>query len=110
MNDPETIKAWLGIVAVAISLGTLVYSWVISRSRVNTEHLKLVDEKLGEHGSRLQDIETTLKHMPAKDDVNDLKLAIAELRGSVGRLDENLTGVNRAVRRMEDYLVKEKSK
>lgn len=107
--DLAPMKDGLSAVAILISLGGIVYAWVTSRSRVNAEHLKLVDEKIGEHRSRLEHIETTLKHMPPKDDVTDLKLSLAELRGSVGRLDENLTGVNRAVRRMEDYLIKERT-
>lgn len=107
MSIPELLGPWFGLAAIAISLGGSVYAWMSSRSKNNAEHLKVHDDKLNEHGSRIQAIEGELKHMPAKDDVNDLKLALAELRGTVGRLDESLGGVSRTVRRVEEYLMKE---
>lgn len=106
--DLAPMKDGLSAVAILISLGGIVYAWVTSRSRVNAEHLILVDEKIAEHRSRLERIETTLSHTPAKDDITEIKLAMAELHGKFGRLDENLIGVTRAVRRMEDYLVQER--
>lgn len=103
------MNAWLGGIAITVSLGTTFYAWFTSRSKVNEEHLKNVDTKLIDHDRRIQTVEGELRHMPAKDDVNELKVAMAKLEGSIGRLDENLNGVNRTVRRVEEYL-QEKSK
>ena len=101
------LKEWLGLAALAISVGGFIYAWITSRSKVNEEHLKSVDTTLANHALRIQAIEGELKHLPAKDDVTDLKLALAELGGTVGRLDESLNGISRTVRRVEDFLMKE---
>ncbi len=101
------IKDWLGALALIVSLMTTVYAWMTSKAKANSEHLKMVDSKLVEHDRRIQSVESELKHLPDKDDVNELKLAIAELRGTVGRLDESLGGVSRTVRRVEGFLMKE---
>lgn len=103
----EFLKDWLALAALVVSLGTTVYAWLTSRSKGNAEHLKAVDAALLDHGSRIQSIESEMKHMPAKDDVVELKLALAEIKGQMGRFDESLSGVSRTVRRMEEFLLKE---
>lgn len=104
---PDTLNEWASLIAVLMSLGAIVHSWLMSRVKVNSEHLKAVDQKLIEHDRRIQSAESELSHLPAKDDVLELKLALAELRGTVGRLDESLSGVSRTVHRVEDYLMRE---
>ena len=104
---PDGLKEWLGVVALAISLLTSVYAWITSKAKANAEHLKAVDAKLVDLDRRVQSIESELKHLPNKDDVNELKLAMAQLDGTVGRLDESLTGISRTVRRVEGFLMKE---
>ncbi|MEZ5790486.1 MAG: hypothetical protein R3D34_06755 [Nitratireductor sp.] len=130
-------KDWLGVVALAISVMGSAYAWITSRANSNAEHLKRVDQALtqlekhqgrldaaleamipkkqiddafADHGRRIQTLENDMKHMPVKDDVIELKLALAKLEGTVGRLDENLGGVSRTVRRVEEYLMKEAGK
>ena len=102
-----SLKDWFGLAALIVSFGGTVYAWLTSRSKVNAEHLREVDAGLIDHASRLQAIEQELRHLPAKDDVTDLKLALAEIKGTIGRFDESLNGVSRTVRRMEDFLMKE---
>jgi peptidoglycan hydrolase CwlO-like protein len=104
---PDGLKDWLGVVALAISLLTSVYAWITSKAKANAEHLKAVDAKLVDLDRRVQSIESELKHLPNKDDVNELKLGMAQLDGTVGRLDESLSGVSRTVRRVEGFLMKE---
>lgn len=107
MLQTENIREWLSLVAIAISLGGVIYSWFTARSSVNSARLDKADSQFADHLRRIQELENELKHMPAKDDVNDLKLAIAKLEGSVGRLDESLGSVARTVHRVDDYLRKE---
>jgi peptidoglycan hydrolase CwlO-like protein len=104
---PDGLKDWLGVVALAISLLTSVYAWITSKAKANAEHLKAVDAKLVDLDRRVQSIESELKHLPNKDDVNELKLGMAQLDGTVGRLDESLSGISRTVRRVEGFLMKE---
>lgn len=106
-NLPAVVSPWLGLVALAVSLGGTVYAWMTSRSKVNAEHLKTVDTTLAEHGKAIQAIEGELKHMPAKDDVTELKISMAEIKGSVAVFNEGMGALSRTVRRIEDFLMKE---
>lgn len=104
---PSTWSEWASAFSLGIAVLTAAYAWVTSRAKANSEHLKTVDEKLVNHDRRIQSVESELNHLPSKDDVNSLNLAIADLRGTVGRLDESVSGVSRSMRRVEGYLLKE---
>ncbi len=104
----DDFQLWVASAALALSTISSFYSWLTSRSRINSAHLEEQKSTLINHDRRLQSIESELNHMPAKDDITALKLALAKLEGTVGRLDESLGGMSRSVRRVEDYLAKEK--
>ena len=106
----ENAQQYLSLAAIAISLATTIYAFITSRSRVNAEHLKTVDGSLKSHDRRIQKMENEIEHLPDKDDVVELKLAMAKLEGTVGRLDDSLKGVDRTVRRIDDFLSVERNK
>jgi len=108
MIDASFFRDWLGLISLVIALGGTFYAWLTSKSKINEQHLSRVDERLSEYAERLSKLENEIDHLPAKDDVIEMKLALAELKGTIGRLDESLSGAVRTVRRMEDYLLKEK--
>ena len=104
----DLLKSWFGGLALLISVLGAIYGWLTSRSNINAEKLKSVDEKLHSHDQRLQHVENELKHMPDKDVVMELKLAMSKLEGTVGRMDEGMKGVSRTVKRIDDYLMNRK--
>ena len=53
---------------------------------------------------RIQAVETELKHLPDKDTVNELKLSLVELKGTVSTLSESMGSVSRTVHRIDDWL------
>lgn len=93
-----------------IAVGGVVYTWLTSRSTQNSLELKVALEKLVEHDRRIQSMESELKHLPDKDAVTELKLAIAELKGTVGRMDEQIGSVGRTVHRIDDFLRRDDGK
>lgn len=133
----------LGIAGpIAISVAGAIYSYFASRRQAdekklvalgermekadlqltaaayNTTALTTLDVTVDQHEKRLLQLEGELKHMPGKQDVSDLKLAISELSGTVGRLEEQLKGsvgrldeavgsIGRTVHRIDDYLREE---
>lgn len=103
--DADTLRDWAGVFAFLISLGTMVYAFLTSKSRANEEKITNLQERAERHSSRIDKIETDISHMPAKDDVTDLKLNLAELKGVVGRLDEGMSGMSKTVTRVEEFLI-----
>lgn len=108
--DAGTLRDWAGVAAFIISTLSMLYVFLTSKSRANEEKLDQLDKRVSSHGARLDAIDTELKHMPAKDDVTELKLNIAELRGVVGRLDESVSSISKAVDRIDGFIRRPNSK
>lgn len=111
------IKDWLGLIAVMISVGVFVHSWLTSGSKTNATALaeqkkqtgaalEAHGKKLTDHDRRIQSVEAEMKHLPDKDTVLELKLAIAELKTTVAVMGESMGSIGRTVHRIDDYLRK----
>lgn len=109
------IKDWAGFAAIVISLGTVLWGWLSSGEKKVAADLAThkekqsrrdeeVDDTIVGLAARVQSLESEMKHLPDKDSVVELKLAMAELKGTVGRLDESLGSVQRTVLRIDDWL------
>lgn len=101
---PDGFKEWLGAAALVISLLTSVYAWLTSKAKANSEHLISVDKKLTDHDRRIQFVESEIHHLPSKDDVNELKLAIADVRGEMGQLGADVRSISNTIGRIDRYL------
>ncbi len=97
MTDISLLRDWLGLIALLISVGTSVTVFFTSGAKKNTA--TLID-----HDRRIQRMEDEMRHMPSKDQVNEIKLAMADLKGTVGIMGETVASVSRTVHRLEDYL------
>ncbi|SOC41591.1 uncharacterized protein DUF2730 [Rhizobium subbaraonis] len=97
MSDVTLLRDWLGLIALAISVGTSVTVFFTSGAKKNTA--TLID-----HDRRIQRMEDELRHMPSKDQVTEIKLAMADLKGTVAVLGESMASVSRTVHRLEDFL------
>lgn len=106
----DELKSWLGVISTALGIGAIFYTWLTARASANGKTLEGHGKTLIDHDRRIQSVESELKHLPDKDTVTELKLAIAELKGTVGRLDEQLGSVGRTVHRIDDYLRKDDKK
>lgn len=100
------LKEWLGLIALAISFLGTVYAWLTTRSKENSEHLSKLSGTVDNHKERIQKIESELAHLPSKDDVTALRLAISDMGGTIGRLDEGMKGIKNTIGRVENFLMK----
>ncbi|OLF81261.1 hypothetical protein AWH62_00880 [Maricaulis sp. W15] len=104
----DEVKGWAGVLATLLSIGSIVYTWLTATGRANGAKLDEHGAALVDHDRRIQAVEAELKHLPTKEDVAEVKLAISELNGRLGRIEESGQGTSRAVRRIEEYLLKER--
>jgi len=113
--DVNLVIPYLVALNTIIAIGTAAYTFLTSGAKQTaadlTNHKKVVSEQLAafdkknaEHDRRIQAVEGELKHLPDKDMVTDLRLALAELKGNVGALTGEMGSIARTVRRIEDYL------
>jgi hypothetical protein len=111
----EELRQWAGPIGAMIAIAVTVWSWLTSgekrvaadlveHRKAQAERDKEVDDAIVGLASRLQAVEQEMRHLPDKDSVVGLQLAMAELKGTIGRLDESLGSVQRTVLRIDDYL------
>jgi phage shock protein A len=98
------ISQYLGLALAMIALLGHAKGYFSSGERQIKADLETVKTKLIEHDRRIQAVEAELKHLPDKDTVNELKLSLAELKGTVSTLSESMGSVSRTVHRIDDWL------
>lgn len=100
---------WMIAVLTAISLllgiANTIGVWMTKGSAALAARLKVLADNQDNHGVRIQAIEGELQHLPSKDDVNALKVTVAEINGSIATLDAEVMSVGRTARRIEDHLL-----
>lgn len=112
----DIISRWLSIIALLISIGSALWAWLGRSGRELRERITKVraageaaDKALGDeldiHDRRIQLIESELKHLPSKEDVADLKLAMTEMNGKLKVSENELSSVGRTVRRIEEHML-----
>ena len=98
------ISQYLGLALAVIALLGHAKGYFSSGERQIKTDLEAVKVKLIEHDRRIQAAEGELKHLPDKDTVNDLRLTLAQLQGTVSALSESMGSVSRTVHRIDDWL------
>ncbi|MEO9612620.1 MAG: DUF2730 family protein [Nitratireductor sp.] len=102
----EDIRTWSGPIASLLAIGGIVYTWLTARSTSNEGKIQAHEKKLIEHDRRVQALEGEFTHLPTKDDFALLRIAIEQIKAPLGRLEENQAGLERAVRRIDEFLMK----
>lgn len=122
------------VAPIAFSIAGAIYTFFASRSKANDQRLDeitkrldqvelgitaaghsaaalaSIDKSLIDHDRRIQSMEGELKHLPDKDAVNELKLAISDLNGTVKAMDAQLGGLSRSVNNIDGYLRRDDAK
>lgn len=113
----EVLKDWLGLVAIVIAVGTSIWNIISSGSKKTASDLadfrkedaedkKALLEAVAALGQRTQALEIGMQHLPDAKAVYDLRLALEQLSGKLGRMEENQIGMSRTVLQVQDFLMK----
>lgn len=105
--DPAVISPYLGLALAIIALLGHAKGFFSSGEKALGARQEKSEKTLVDHDRRIQRVEDELKHLPDKDTVMELKLALAELKGTVNSLGETVGSVSRTVHRIDDYLRQE---
>lgn len=98
------IKDWTSVVSGGLAIGAIIYAWLMSRSEKNTGRLTALEGVVASHAKCLDRIEVELKHLPTKDEVNELKLSISAMSGELKALRATMQPMGETIRRIDDYL------
>jgi hypothetical protein len=90
--------------AAVLGAGLSIWNFIQSPSKSNANAIEKLVTKLTDHDRRIQAVENELHHLPDKDMVHELKIAIVELQGTVRGLSAELTTVSRTVINIDKYM------
>jgi len=105
----ESLKEWGGALAVVFSIGGIIYSWLTRRSKENSETIKalaeslskrleVMEKKLISDDRRIQHLEDALKHLPTKEQISELKVALAQVSTTVDSTNRTITRMETEIR------------
>ena len=117
MNEMEPLKAWFSLAAVVISVATSIWMFFQAPSKKTATDLQVLDarvsgemktllEAVSAIASRTQTLESELKHLPDAKAFMEMRLAISELSGKLGRMEESQISTSRTVLQVQDFLMK----
>ena len=104
----DWIPKWWGVITTTVAvLATLATLW-LSKTFARREDLSKVENKMADVSSRVSILEDKVESMPTQDEVNALRLDMAEMRGDIKALREALQPVNHLARLLLEQCLNEK--
>jgi hypothetical protein len=101
----DVVKEWAGVVGAIVSIVVLVYGWLTSGSKENSQ--KLVDQQALIDGldSRVQALESEMRHLPDKELVHRLELTMKDMQVQMAGMAASAEATARTARRVEEFLL-----
>ncbi|NOR63265.1 MAG: DUF2730 family protein [Rhodobacteraceae bacterium] len=107
--NADLIKEWGGAIAVFLSIGGIIYAWLTRRSKENTEtikamgeelsaRLKVIEKKQVNYDRRIQHLEDNFKHLPTREQISELKVALAQVSTTVDNTNQTITRMETDIR------------
>ncbi len=101
----EALKDWIGAISGIIAIGSIFYTWVTSRATANSAALETIGKDMTVLARRVDKLDTEIQHLPDKDTVHKMEVAMAEIRGEIGQMSESAKATQRTVQRIENHLM-----
>lgn len=111
--DMEIVKVFLQVLGtLVLPLVGIAYTWVATRDKDNSMHIKAVEAALNEaiarHQSRIEQLEVNLRHLPRAEQFADMKGEMRALQSSQEALMRDVAATRSSVTRVENFLMEGK--
>ena len=100
------IKDWLAIVLSLLAITGTIYTFLTARADKNSEALAKLHEDHEELAARVAAVETELGHLPTKDMVHAMEVAVARIERDIHAITQAFEGMQRTANRIENHLLK----
>lgn len=104
--DISIFKEFASLISTLLAIGAIIYTWLTAKSKSNATQLAKVEKDQLDIKSRVERVENELVHLPQKDDVQELKLSLVRLEGTVKEHAAISNGTAHAVQRLDEFLRK----
>ena len=111
--DMEIVKVTLQVLGTLIlPLVGIAYTWVATRDKDNSMHIKAVEVTLNNaiaaHQSRIEQLEVNLRHLPRAEELADVKGEMRAMQATQEALMRDVSATRSSVTRIEGYLLEGK--
>lgn len=114
----EFLRSWVPLLVSIIALGTAGWNIITGPagklalvvkdlSKTVGEDVKTLDRRMDKAESDINTITTELRHLPDREATHRLEMAVQELNGRMGILDERLKPVAAISERMQEMMLAE---
>lgn len=104
----DWIPRWWGVITTVVAvLATVAMLW-LSKNFARREELSKVETKMADVSSRVSNLEEKVDSLPTLEEMNSLRLEMAEMRGDIKALREALHPVNHLARLLLEQRLNEK--
>ncbi|MER9211589.1 DUF2730 family protein [Mesorhizobium sp. M0663] len=114
--DLTALMPWLLAASTLLNLGTTVFTLMTSGAKKTASDLEAhktavedrcsgLDTKLDDYGSRIQSIESEMKHLPDKDMVHQLQMTMKDIQIEMANVKAETQAAARTSRRVEEFLL-----
>lgn len=102
--DLDIITRWLGVVALVLSLINMLWTLINRGTKDISTKMQQYRTDLVDHDRRIQELESNMKHLPTKQEIVNLQLAVSKVEGHMGKMEVSVESMVHTVRRIDDYL------
>lgn len=114
----EVLRSWVPLLVSIIALGTAGWNIITGpaaklatvidkMSKSFDDEVRVLDRRLDAAESNINTINTELRHLPDREATHRLEMAVQELNGRMGILDERLKPVAAISERMQELMLAE---
>ncbi|MGH1416883.1 MAG: DUF2730 family protein [Pelagimonas sp.] len=103
---PETIKVVMEGLSFLFSILAMIIAIFRTRQSKVDERFKSGSDRMDRHDSRLQAVEQTVKALPSSQDIHKIELMMAEMSGTLGRMDAVMEGNAKIMGRLETIVTR----
>lgn len=108
--DYEFWKFLMGIGNVLGTLAVGAYTFIATRDKDNSQHIKAVEEALtkaiSEHAHRLSSMEMQMRFMPTPQQLSELQGDMQSVQTAQEAIQREISATRKSVDRIEDFLLK----
>lgn len=106
----EMGRFWLGALNLLGTVAVGVYTWIATRDKDNSQHIKAVEKALGAavaaHSSRIERLESDIKHLPTQPEFAELQGDMRAMKATQEAVQRETHAMRLALTRIEDHLLK----
>jgi len=111
------LQMLVSIIAMLITIGTALWSWLSAGSRKNEkliaglgERVVGLNERVVGHGARLDQLEGHVQHQPSNDDIHAIRLSLRDLKSEIAVLSERVKPLIATTERINELLLEQARK